>query len=224
MEGANASVLEGLVAVDLTQALAGPYACMLLGDLGADVIKVERPGDGDQARGWGPPFVDGESTYFMSVNRNKRSLTCNIKSGKGLQVLHRLLDRADILVTNERRQAYHERMGTDYARLDQRNPGLIYAAITGFGMSGPYEGRAGYDIIAQGMAGMMPLTGDVAGPPMRYPASIADMATSMYTVSAVLAALLVRQRMGKGQFLDMTLVESQAWWSVIHAGAYFATQ
>ena len=117
MTGAEGSALEGLIAVDLTQALAGPYACMLLGDLGADVIKVERPGDGDQARGWGPPFVEGESTYFMSVNRNKRSLTCNIKNEHGLQVLHRLLDRADILVTNERRQSYHEHMGTEHLLL-----------------------------------------------------------------------------------------------------------
>lgn len=223
MDPRNTRVLEGLVAVDMTQALAGPYVCMLLGDLGADVIKVERPGDGDQARGWGPPFVAGESSYFMAVNRNKRSLTCNIKSSHGLEVLHRLLDRTDILVTNERRRSYHLRMGTDYETLSQRNPGLIYCSITGFGMSGPYEGRAGYDIIAQGMSGMMPLTGELDDPPMRYPASIADMATSIYSLSAILAALLVRERTGRGQMLDMSLVECQAWWSTIHAAAYFAT-
>ncbi|MBM3188156.1 MAG: CoA transferase [Chloroflexi bacterium] len=222
MEAPNAGVLDGLLAVDLTQALAGPYVCMLLGDLGADVIKVERPGVGDQSRGWGPPFVGSESTYFMAVNRNKRSLTCDLKKQEGLQVLHRLLDRADILVTNERRRSYHESMGTDYARLSARNPGLVYCSITGFGMSGPYEGRAGYDIIAQAMSGMMTLTGEAGTPPMRYPASIADMATSMYSLSAILGALLVRQRTGRGQFLDMTLIESQSWWSVIVAAAYLA--
>ena len=215
------TVLQGIRVVDMTQALAGPYLGMLLGDLGADVIKVERPDGGDQSRGWGPPFAGSESTYFMSVNRNKRSLTCNIKTEGGLDILSRLLEWADVLVCNERRKSYRVRMGIDYESLSRRNPRLIYCSITGFGMSGPYEGRAGYDIVAQGMAGMMPLTGDVDGPPMRYPASMADMATSMYGLSSILAALLVRERTGRGQFLDLSLVESQAWWSVIHSAAYF---
>ncbi len=217
------AALENMLVVDSTQALAGPFLGMLLGDLGADVVKIERPDGGDQSRGWGPPFVGSESTYFMAVNRNKRSFTCNFKSEAALEALRTLLERADMFITNERRASAHRAMGTDYPSLAARNPGLVYCSITGFGMTGPYAGRAGYDIIAQGMSGMMPLTGDIDGPPYRYPASIADLATAMYGTSSVLAALLARERSGRGQFLDMSLVESQSWWSVIHAGAYFET-
>ena len=217
------SVLGGILVADLTQALAGPYLGMLLGDLGANVVKVERPGIGDQARGWGPPFAGSESSYFMCVNRNKRSLTCNYKSEGGLEVLCRLVDRADVVVTNERRSAYRLRMGIDYESLSERNPGVVYCSITGFGMFGPNEGRPGYDIIAQGMAGLMPITGERGSPPMRHPAAIADLATAMYGLSSVLAALLVRERTGLGQYIDLSLIESQAWWGVIHAGAYFLT-
>lgn len=215
------NVLEGVLAADLTQALAGPYLGMLLGDLGADVIKLERPGTGDQSRGWGPPFAQGESSYFMAVNRNKRSLTCNFKTEEGGEVLRRLVDEADVVLTNERRREYRVRMGIDYESLSERNPGVVYCSITGFGMSGPHEGRAGYDVIAQGMGGMMPLTGLDDDPPLRYPASIADMATAMYGLSSILAALLVKERTGRGQYIDLSLVESQAWWSVIHSAAYF---
>ncbi len=212
--------LEGMMAVDLTQALAGPSLGMLLGDLGAQVVKVERPGSGDQSRGWGPPFAGSESSYFMAVNRNKRSLTCDFKTPGGLEVLRRLAERADILLCNERRQATRARMGIDYESLSARNPRIVYCSITGFGMSGPYEGRAGYDVIAQGMAGLMPLTGGPDDPPMRVPASTADLATGMYGLSSILAALLVRERTGRGQYLDLSLFESQAWWSVIQACAY----
>jgi len=214
-------VLQGTLVVDMTQALAGPYLTMLLGDLGADVVKVERPGVGDQSRGWGPPFAGSESSYFMAVNRNKRSLTCNYKSELGLQALRRLVDRAEVVVTNERRRSRLERMGADYETLSQRNPGVVYCSITGFGMSGPYEGLPGYDVIAQGMAGLMPITGQVDGSPMRYPPAIADLATAIYGLSAVLAALLVRERTGRGQYIDMSLIESQASWCLIHAGAHF---
>ena len=219
----QATALTGIRVADMTQALAGPYLAMLLGDLGADVIKIERPGIGDQSRGWGPPFVGSESTYFMSVNRNKRSFTCDLKAERGLEALQRLLDTVDVIITNERRREYRVRMGIDYDGLRQRNARIVYCSITGYGMSGPYEGKPGYDIIAQGMAGMMPLTGDADSPPMRYAASIADMATGMYGVSAVMAALFVRERTGRGQYLDLSLAESQAAWAAIHAGAYFAT-
>ncbi|MGM0401933.1 MAG: CaiB/BaiF CoA transferase family protein [Chloroflexota bacterium] len=215
------SVLQDALVADLTQALAGPYLGMLLGDLGADVVKLERPGTGDQSRGWGPPFSKGESSYFMAVNRNKRSLTCNFKTEEGGEVLRRLVNEADVVLTNERRREYRVRMGIDYESLSKRNPGVVYCSITGFGMSGPYEGRAGYDIIAQGMGGMMPLTGLGDDPPLRYPASIADLATAMYGLSSILAALLVKERTGRGQYIDLALVESQAWWSVIHSAAYF---
>ena len=222
-QNARTTALDGILVVDMTQALAGPYLGMLLGDLGADVVKVERPGVGDQSRGWGPPFAGNESSYFMAVNRNKRSLTCDFKTEGGLQVLMRLTDRAHVVLTNERRIASLRNMGMDYESLSLRNPGVVHCSITGFGMTGPYAGRAGYDIIAQGMSGLMSLTGDPGGPPMRHPASIADMATGMYGLGSVLAALFVRERTGVGQFLDLSLLESQAWWATIHAAAHFQT-
>ncbi|MBN1400203.1 MAG: CoA transferase [Anaerolineae bacterium] len=229
VEEAQPGPLDGLLVLDMTQALAGPYLGMLLGDLGANVIKIERPGSGDQARGWGPPFAGagadgpGESSYFMSINRNKRSLTCNLKSANGREVLRRLLLQADVLITNERRQATRQAMGFDYASAKELNPRIVYCSITGFGMTGPYAEKAGYDIIAQAMAGLMPLTGAEDSPPMRYPASIADMATTLYGLGSVLAALYARDTRPerRGQFIDLSLVESQAWWSVIHAAAYF---
>jgi formyl-CoA transferase/CoA:oxalate CoA-transferase len=213
--------LQGILVADLTQALSGPYLGMLLGDLGADVIKLERPEIGDMSRGWGPPFVGSESSYYMAVNRNKRSLTCNIKTEGGVEVLRRLVDRADVVISNERRQSYRERMSIDYESLSQRNPSVVYCSITGFGMTGPYEGRACYDLIAQGMAGMMPLTGAIGGLPARFPAAMADLTTAIHGLSAVLMGLLVRERTGRGQYLDLSLLESQASWSVIHAAAYF---
>lgn len=212
--------LEGIRVVDSTQALAGPFLGMLLGDLGADVIKVERPDGGDQSRGWGPPFAGSESSYYMAVNRNKRSLTCNFRTRGGVEVLRRLAESADVFITNERRESYRRRMGIGYATLAERNPRLVYCSITGYGMTGPAAEVPGYDIIAQGMAGLMPLTGPLDAPPYRYPASVADLATGMYAVSSVLAALYVREHTGRGQYLDLSLVESQAWWSVIQAAAY----
>ena len=217
---ASSGVLQGMLVADLTQALAGPFLGMLLGDLGADVVKVERPGSGDQSRGWGPPFAGSESSYFMAVNRNKRSLTCDFGTMGGLGALHRLVERADVVLCNERRESTRAQMGIDYDALSQRNPRVVYCSITGFGTTGPYAGRPGYDIIAQGMAGLMPITGGLDDPPMRFPASIADLATAMYGLSAALAALLAREHTGRGQYIDLSLVESQAWWSVIQACAY----
>jgi crotonobetainyl-CoA:carnitine CoA-transferase CaiB-like acyl-CoA transferase len=219
-KAAPQAVLEGMLVVDLTQALAGPFLGMILGDLGARVIKIERPGTGDQSRGWGPPFVASESAYFMAINRNKQSLTCNLKTAAGVEILHKLVDRCDVFLMNERRQEAREQLGIDYASLAKRNPGVVYCSITGFGMSGPYEGKAAYDIIAQAMGGMMSITGAVDGPPYRFPASIADLSTGMYGISAVLAALLVRSRTGRGQYIDLSLFESQSWCSVVHAVPY----
>ncbi|MFH1085939.1 MAG: CoA transferase [Chloroflexota bacterium] len=218
----NTSVLRGLLVLDMTQALAGPYLTMLLGDLGADVIKVERPGDGDQSRGWGPPFAGSESSYYMAVNRNKRSLTCDLKTAEGLEILRRLTDRADLIVTNERRQATRQQMGFDYETVRGRNPGVVYCSITGYGMTGPYAGQPGYDAVAQAMSGLMSIAGNEDWPPMRVPASIADMATAMYGVMAVLAALLARQTItpGQGQYIDLSLLESHAWWTIIQSAAY----
>jgi len=214
-----ADVLENIRVIDLTQALAGPYCTMLLGDMGADVIKVEQPGSGDQSRGWGPPFVAGESAYFLSTNRNKRSVTLNIKSAEGKAILHKLIATADIFVCNIPKEASRKRAGVDAETLQSLNPGLIYCLISGYGSDGPYGERPGYDVIAQGEAGLMSVTGDPDGEPMRYPIPIADITTGMYSAMGILAALLTRERTGRGQVMDMTLMESQSAWLTILASS-----
>jgi crotonobetainyl-CoA:carnitine CoA-transferase CaiB-like acyl-CoA transferase len=217
------SVLEGLLVVDLSQALAGPYCTMLLGDLGADVIKVERPQLGDMSRGWGPPFVQGESAYFLCTNRNKRGMTLNLTAQKGQEIMHRLLETADILVTSLHKIESLQHFSLDYETVHRLNPGLIYCSITGYGHTGPIAGRGGYDVVTQGEAGLMSLTGEPEGGPMRYPIPLADLTTGVYSALGILAALLVRERTGNGQYLDMALLDSQASWLTNVAGSYFAT-
>lgn len=219
LEVSMAEVLENIRVVDLTQALAGPYCTMLLGDMGADVVKIEQPGRGDQSRGWGPPFVEGESTYFLSVNRNKRSVTLNIKSAAGQEALHKLIATADIFVCNIPKAGSRQRAGVDADTLRALNPRLIYCLISGYGNDGPYAGRPGYDMIAQGEAGLMSVTGEPDGEPVRYPIPIADITTGMYTTIGLLAALLVRERTGVGQLLDMTLLEGQSAWLTMLASS-----
>ena len=213
------AVLDNIRVIDLSQALAGPYCTMNLGDLGADVIKIEPPGQGDQSRGWGPPFVAGESTYFLSVNRNKRSLTLDLKSAEGRAILHKLAARADVFVCNIPRQASRRRAGVDFETLHSLNSRLIYCLITGYGSNGPYAERPGYDMIAQGESGVMSLTGEPGGRPLRYPMSIADIFTGMYSIMGILAALFKREQTGEGQLLDMTLLESQSACLTIAASA-----
>ncbi len=217
------SVLEGVQVVDLSQALAGPYCTMLLGDLGADVIKVERPRVGDMSRGWGPPFLDSESAYFLCTNRNKRGITLNLAAQKGQEIIHRLLERADIFVTSLHKIGSLQRYSLDYETVQRLNPRLIYCSITGYGHTGPMAGRGGYDVVTQGESGLMSLTGEPEGGPMRYPVPLADVTTGIYSALGILAALLVRERTGEGQYLDMALLDSQATWLTNVAGAYFAT-
>lgn len=217
------SPLDGIRVVDLTEALAGPYCGMMLGDLGAEVIKIERPGRGDQARGYGPPFVAGESAYFMSLNRNKRSLTLNLATAPGQAIMRRLLLSADVFLLNMPRQASWEKYGLGYETMAAENPGIIYAAISGYGHTGPKAGAPGYDVIAQAEAGTMSLTGEPAGEPMRFPTPMADMSTGLYATIGVLAALLARQNTGMGQLLDLSLLESQVSWLTNLVPAYFLT-
>ncbi|HYA63269.1 MAG TPA: CoA transferase [Candidatus Sulfotelmatobacter sp.] len=204
--------LEGIQVVELTEALAGPYCAMLLGDFGADVIKIERPGVGDQSRGWGPPFVGTESAYFLATNRNKRSLTVNYDHPTGADILQRLLARADVFICNQPSLASLQRRGIDPATLRAKHPRLIYCAITGYGFSGPKVGQPGYDILAQAEAGVMSITGEPGGGPMRFPIAIADMTTGMYAAMGILAALYARERSGQGDFLDLALFDSQLTW------------
>ena len=208
--------LEGVRVVEMTEALAGPYCCMMLGDLGADVIKVERKKIGDQTRSWGPPFVEGESAYFLSVNRNKRSFALDIKRETDLKVLHRLVETADVFVTNNPRMASLKRAHLDPTTLCNLNPRLVYVAISGYGHSGPKANRGGYDVIAQGEAGLMALTGEVDEGPKRFPTPIADITAGIYSVMGVLTALYSRDKSnegtGRGQFIDVALLDAQITW------------
>ena len=208
----------------MTEALAGPYCAMMLGDLGADVIKIERPDSGDQSRRWGPPFLQGESAYFLSVNRNKRSIELNIKAEADLDVLHRLVARSDIFITNIPRMTSLKNAKIDPETLRDINPRLIYAAISGYGHSGPKASRGGYDIIAQGEAGLMALTGEPDGIPSRFPTPMADITAGLYTVMGIQAALYVRetQEPSVGQFIDVSLVDAQTTWLANIGGSYFA--
>jgi formyl-CoA transferase len=206
------SVLDGIRVVEMTEALAGPYCAMLLGDLGADVIKVERPGIGDQARGWGPPFVGEISAYFLSANRNKRSIALDYNQPNGLEAVHKLIATADIFITNQPSLESLQKRKLDAPTLRERHPKLTYCSISGYGFSGPRAGSPGYDILAQAEAGLMSFTGDENSLPMRYPIAIADMTCGIYATMGILAALFGREKTGQGQFLDMALFDSQLTW------------
>ena len=202
--------------LDISRALAGPFCTMMLGDLGADVIKVERPGRGDESRSWGPPFVGapseaypGESAYYLAINRSKRSLTVNLKDPEGQQIIKRLAAESDVLVENFRTGVL-DRMGLGYDQLRALNPGLVYCSISGYGRTGPYAERPGYDFIIQAEGGIMGITGPVEGPPSRVGVSIVDITTGMFASTAILAALRARDLTGEGQLLDLSLLDSAA--------------
>jgi len=202
------SMLSDIVVVDLTRNLAGPFSTMILGDLGAKVIKVEIPTGGDDARIMGP-FVKGQGSYFMSVNRNKKSMTLNIKLKEGKDILWDLISGADILVENFR-PGVMERLGFDYKMVNERNPGIIFTSISGFGQYGPYKNKGAYDMVVQGYGGVMSITGTPDGEPVRVGYSIGDMAASLFAVSGILGALHVREKTGKGQHLDIAMLDCQA--------------
>ncbi len=218
---AAAPPLEGLTVLDLSTQLSGPYCSMLLGDLGADVIKVERPGQGDDARAF-PPFVNGESAPFMTFNRNKRSLTLDLKQPAGREICLRLAARADVFLENFRAGAA-ERLGLGYTRVSTVNPRIVYCSISGFGQTGPYRERGGFDLIAQGMSGLMSITGEEDGPPLRVPIPLTDLGAGMFGAIGILAALAAREKSGRGQWVDTSLLETPIAWSVYEAAGYFAT-
>ncbi len=212
MESQQKPLLDGVHVLDLSRVLAGPYCTMMLGDLGADIIKVEAPGSGDDTRHWGPPFAPGgESAYFLCVNRNKRSLTLNLKSGLGLQILKTLIQRSDILVENFRVDTM-EKWGLSYAALQELHPGLIYCTITGYGYNGPYRHLPGYDFIVQAQGGLMSITGPEDGEPFKVGVAIADITAGLFACNAILAALFEHQRSGRGQRIDISLLDSQIAW------------
>jgi formyl-CoA transferase len=203
------TLLEGLRVIDLTRILAGPYCTMLLGDLGADVIKIEVPDRGDDTRQWGPPFTaGGQSAYFLAANRNKRSLTLNLKSDRGMEILSGLIRQSDVLIENFRAGTL-EKWGLDYEQLRALKPDLIYCTVTGYGYTGPYRDRPGYDFVVQALGGFMSVTGPEDGEPYRAGIAIADLASGIYASNAVLASLFARERTGKGQRIDISLLDCQ---------------
>jgi crotonobetainyl-CoA:carnitine CoA-transferase CaiB-like acyl-CoA transferase len=202
--------------------LSGPYCTMLLADMGARVIKLEHPGRGDDTRAWGPPFINGESAYFLSINRNKESLTLDLKSPSAHPVLESLLAQADVIVENFR-PGTMERLGVSYEALATRYPRLIYCSISGFGQTGPRRSEPGYDAVIQGEAGLMSITGDAAGPPYRLGVAIADIVSGMFAAQGVTLALLARVRTGRGQRVDIGMLDATAALLTYQAGIYFAT-
>lgn len=209
MAAAPKGLLDGIRVLDLTRVLAGPYCTMVLGDLGADIVKVEEPTKGDDTRQWGPPFVrNGLSAYFISANRNKRSLTLDLRSKKGQEVLRELIANSDVLVENFKTGTL-ERMGLGWDELQKIKPDLVYCTITGFGYTGPYKNRPGYDFITQALGGLMSITGAEEGEPVRVGVAIVDLLAGQNACNAIVAALFARERQKTGQRIDISLLDSQ---------------
>ena len=229
-------VLEDIKVLDLSRILAGPYASMILGDFGARIIKVERPEKGDDTRQWGPPFTEnGESAYFFCANRNKESITLNLKSEEGRQILRKLASQADVLVENFK-VGTMKRLGLDYESLRQENPGLIYCSITGYGQTGPYRDRPGYDIMIEAQGGIMSITGPPdhpsdhpsdqisgSGEPFKVGVAIVDITSGLYAVISILAALRHREETGQGQSIDIALFDTQLSWLANVASSYLVS-
>jgi crotonobetainyl-CoA:carnitine CoA-transferase CaiB-like acyl-CoA transferase len=205
MEG----LLEGIRVLDLSRVLAGPYCSMILGDLGADVIKVERPGIGDETRHWGPPFAaPGESAYFLCVNRNKRSIAVDLKKAAGIEIIKELVRTSDVVLENFT-PGTMEGLGIGYEALRAINPRIIYCSITGFGPDGPFSNRAGYDLAVSAFGGLMGITGETDGPPVKVGVAITDVTTGISAQGAICAALFAREKTGQGQRIDLSLLETQ---------------
>ena len=214
--------LEGITVLDLTRVLAGPYCTMMLGDFGADVIKIEQPGRGDDAREWKPPEVGGESAYYLSANRNKRSITLNLRQPAGQDLLRRLAQKSDVVIENFKRGGMAS-MGLDYEALRDLNPNLVYCSITGYGEGSPYEDRPGYDFVIQAASGIMSITGEPDGEPQKVGVAIVDVTTGLFACSAILAALRERDGSGQGQRIEVSLLDSALAWLVNVASSYLVT-
>ena len=218
--------LDGLRVLDLSRILAGPTCTQLLGDYGAEIIKIEKPGLGDDTRAWGPPYVTGtdgeptaESAYYLSANRNKRSVAVDIATEEGAETVRHLAGHCDILVENFKVGGL-AKYGLDYDSLSRDNPGLVYCSITGFGQTGPNAHKPGYDLLAQGYGGIMSLTGDPEGEPMKVGVGVTDVVCGLYAVTAILAAIRHRDQSGEGQHIDIALVDSQVAW-LVNAGTNY---
>ncbi|QKV96057.1 CoA transferase [Streptomyces sp. NA02950] len=214
--------LSGLCVLDLSRILSGPFSTMTLADLGADVIKVEDHRGGDDTRAWGPPYQEDQTAYFLSVNRNKRSLAVDLKDPECRELVQRLAYGADVVVENFR-PGTAARLGLGYEEIAAANPGVVYASISGYGQTGPFREEPGYDAIAQALSGMMSVTGETDGPPVRFGVSGADLAAGMWTTIGILAALHERKRTGHGQWVDVSLLDGQIAWLTYISSGYFAT-
>ena len=219
MSDARLGPLDGVRILDLTRVVAGPYCSMFLGDLGAEVVKVEQPGVGDDTRGWGPPFAGGESAYYLCINRNKKSLALDLKSARGVELLRRLAEAADVIIENFR-PGTMERLGLGEKRLRENNPRLIYASLTGFGADGPMSDWPGYDLIVQAWGGLMSITGTPDGEPVKVGVAIIDLVAGLMLGKAITAALFAREKLGVGQRIDTSLLEAEVA-SLINVGSNY---
>jgi len=215
-------LLDGIRVLDVSRVLTGPYCSLMLADLGAEIIKIEIPGKGDDTRHWGPPFLGGESAYFLSVNRNKKSVTLNLKSEEGRKILLKLAQRSDVFLENFS-PGTAKRLGLGYDAVSSANPKIVYCSISGFGQAGPYRDLPAYDIILQGMGGLQAITGEPGHAPVRIGVAVADIAGGMFAAYAIAAALVRRERNGKGECIDVSLLDCQLAWLTYMAGYYFAT-
>lgn len=222
MTNPSPSALENIRVIDLTRVLAGPYCTMLLGDYGAEIIKVEQAGVGDGTRQWGPPWLGDQAAYFMTMNRNKKSITLNLKTDEGREVLRQLVDSADILIENFK-VGDMAKWGLDYDSLHERNPRLIMCSITGYGQTGPYRKRAGYDAMIQAQGGIMSITGPEDGAGSKVGVAIVDITTGLFASNAIMAALHHRESSGEGQYIDVALFDTQLAWLANVAHNHFAT-
>ena len=213
--------LEGIRVLDLTRALAGPFCTLMLGDNGADVIKVEIPGTGDDTRKWGPPFIGEESAYYLSINRNKRSLTLNLQDAQAKEVFMKLAKDTDVVVENFT-PGVMGRFGLDYDAVKAVNPKVVYCSISGFGQDGPYRNRPAYDQIMQGVGGLMSITGEPDGEPQKIGIAVTDIGAGMWSAFAIMAALHYREKSGEGQYIDISMLDAQVAWLTYQAAFFFA--
>ena len=223
MQSTNGKLpLQDIKVIDFSQILAGPFCTMLLADMGADVVKIEKPNGGDDTRRYGPPFIEGESAAFLTLNRNKRSIVLDLKSEQGIAVVRRMLEDADVMIHNFR-PGVVDRMGLAYEDVSALNPAIVYCTVSGFGTTGPYSSRAGFDLVAQGMSGLMSINGFPGAPPAKVGVPMADLNTGMFCAYGILTAYINRLATGQGQHVDASLIESGIAYTLYESATYFAT-